>query len=206
MQEENPEYLILIYSKYSSQCQRIVQVLSSNPLHYIRLLCIDNTKARQQLMESKKLSVHTVPCILLVYKNKIEKFEGPNVTEWVLSQIVNNLDTTQTELMYTPHNPETMIPPSSQHNNPYSDTNSQGAATPTATIPQQTNEPLTDGSTSLSVLDITDEAPPPPPQPQYKTNKSITEIAAEMAGERDKMNPQNPNSGFQGDGLGARPL
>lgn len=180
MQEENPQYLVLIYSKYSSQCQRIIQVLSATPISYIKLLCIDNAKARQRLLDSKKLSIHTVPSVLFVYQNKIEKFEGVTVTDWVLSQIANLGESTETQLRS----------PSPEKSDPVDDVD-------------YVNE--NGGMTALESLGLLDEQVHVEPT-IIKSNKSISEIAAEMAGERDNMNPQNPNSGFQGDGLGARPL
>lgn len=172
MSTENPQYLILIYSKYSSQCQRLVQVLASNPIEYIKLLCIDNSKARQRILESKKLSIHTVPCILLVYSSNIEKFEGSNVTDWVLSQIANNTSDTKTDLVYHSDNAD--------------------------------NTGVDIGATSLDALLFTAEEEESPQALIPQTKKSISEIAAEMAGERDKMNPQNPN--IPGGGLAARPV
>lgn len=94
-----PEFLIILYSKYSPQCQKILQVYNENYMDYIKLICVDNSCYRQKILNSKSLNIKTVPCVLLMYTNdKIEKFEGKGVTEWILKQISNNLPQDKTPI------------------------------------------------------------------------------------------------------------
>lgn len=94
-----PQQLILLYSKYSPQCQQILQILNGSSIDYIKPVCIDNVAIREQIVRSKRLNISTVPCILLVYtNNKIEKFEGKNVSSWLYTQISDNLPTANTPL------------------------------------------------------------------------------------------------------------
>lgn len=86
---ETPEMIIVLYSKYSSQCQRIINYYHPS-LTFIHFICIDNMDIRKQLAKTS-LKIKSVPCAVLVYNNgKKEKFEGPNVADWVIEQINNN--------------------------------------------------------------------------------------------------------------------
>ena len=125
-----PRLLIIIYSKYSSQCHRIIANANSLPDN-IRLLSIDNANIRKRLVA--RFNIKTVPCILMFYdSNQIEKYEGVEVTEWIDNTLLSTPQTTQ--------------------------------------IPENTPQ--------KTILQLEDEKPSPP--------KSIKEIAAEMAAERDK--------------------
>lgn len=86
---EIPEMIIVLYSKYSSQCQRIINYYHPS-LTFIHFICIDNIDIRKQLAKTS-YNVKSVPCAILVYNNgKKEKFEGPNVADWIIEQIDNN--------------------------------------------------------------------------------------------------------------------
>lgn len=151
----NPEYIVVLYSKYSQQCQKILQVYDSTTIDYMKLVCIDNSAIRKRLTTSPSLSVKTVPCVLLVYPgNEIEKFEGSNVTEWVLNQISQTL----------PQRTELVMEESPQQ--------------------QQQEEPA---STTTSIDDLPEEEETVEHHLPIKKGKSVTEIAAALATERDNF-------------------
>jgi hypothetical protein len=87
---ESPDYLIVLYSKYSPQCKSILQVYKES-MDWIKLVCIDNKTVRSRLLQSTRIKIRTVPCVLMMYpNNKIEKFEGAGVCEYILEQISRN--------------------------------------------------------------------------------------------------------------------
>ncbi len=175
-----PEYLIVLHSKYSTQCRRITSIHDELTMNYIKLVCIDNAKVRERLLKSKSIQVKTVPCVLLVYpNNKIEKFEGANVTDWIIKQITQNTPNTP-----NPPNPQnTPNPPNPQN-------------TPQPTQPQNLAQSVIQPQTS--VADLMDDGdqfsqnmmqPQMQPQqmPQIQRAKSLSEQAAEMEAERNKL-------------------
>jgi hypothetical protein len=169
----DPEYIIILYSKYSPQCQKILQVYNPNIMDYIKMVCIDNSVYRKKILSSKNLSIKTVPCVLLMYPGgKIEKFEGANVTEWILQQISQNLpnaDTGRTEL-------ENVEPEMS-------------FTTPISIIEQSTS--MTDiQHTPLEDLYMDDSEVENQRLP-IKREKSTKDIAAEMAAEREQGEKQD---------------
>lgn len=95
-----PDKLIVLYSKYSSQCNDIIRLYNSNYNKHIQLVCIDNIQIREQILHSTHLNVKTVPCVLFVYPDKrIEKFEGSNVKQWIIQQIMDGLPASQTQII-----------------------------------------------------------------------------------------------------------
>lgn len=91
-----PEYIILLYSKFSTQCQKIIDILKYSPVSYIKPICIDNKQIRFKIISSEH-KISTVPCVLIVYPDKkIEKFEGPTVSDWLLKQMTSTMEDTKT--------------------------------------------------------------------------------------------------------------
>ena len=80
---------ILLYSKYSSSCTKLLEALSNCPVDIYNLiginnLCIDSEQIRKQILESKNIIINSVPSILLIYPNsKIDKLEGQSVYNWI---------------------------------------------------------------------------------------------------------------------------
>ena len=89
----DPLYLILLYSKYSQSCVRILNLLKSTPsIEFIKMICVDNTKIRSRLLASN-IRVKRVPSILFVYPNKsIEVFEEEGVYEYLVKLISLNTE------------------------------------------------------------------------------------------------------------------
>lgn len=97
----NPEYSVLLYSKYSNNCKNLTTMITDNnvqiPLQYV---CIDNKDVRKRIMDSTKIKIRFVPCILNVFKNGVvELYEGTQAFV-LIKNIIQSL---------TP--PKPMIPP-----------------------------------------------------------------------------------------------
>lgn len=167
----DPEYIILLYSKYSPQCQRITDVLKHSPHPYIKPVCIDNKQIRFNIISSN-YNITSVPCVLLVYPDKtIEKYESPNLTDWLFKLITANSEETSTPLerqseVTTP----TMNDPRGPKNDP----------------PPSPQVDTVGSMTSIDAIMNDDESmelftpPQPPPRP-----KTTAEMAAEMQKARE---------------------
>jgi hypothetical protein len=105
------------------------------------------------------VKITTVPCVILTYENgEMEKFEGDNVSEWIMEQIINNSPQNHTQVFQEP-----------EMYTPIDDIEEQ--------IPiQQQQIPIQQQQTILE--DLEDES-------SIQRNKSIQELAAEMSAARD---------------------
>lgn len=89
-----PDYLIVLFSKYSNACQSLLELYDEHLMSTIKFVCIDNASIRKRFMEDPTLQIRQVPCVLFVYpQNKIEKFEGTNVTRWLYDKLKSYLPT-----------------------------------------------------------------------------------------------------------------
>ena len=80
---ESPQFIVYIYSKYSSNCKDVLDKIRNNNLYFINTLCIDNIEIRNKIKQSK-LELKYVPTLLLYYSNgNVEKFEGERCGVWV---------------------------------------------------------------------------------------------------------------------------
>ena len=165
-----PEYLIVLYSKYSPQCQKILQIYDKSTMDYIKMICVDNSNLRERLMVSKTIQIKTVPCVLLIYPgNKVEKFEGSGVLDWILQQISQNL----------PNTDRTILEPIQQQ--PIQQQPIQQQPIQQQPIQQQ---PIQQQQTLIEDLqsDMASTV-----EASTRKDKSINEIAAEMAAEREDV-------------------
>lgn len=84
----DPKQLIVLYSKYSDYCKKIVQLSENSYSHFIKFICVDNATVRTLLKHSKNIAITQVPCAILLYPdNRVEKFDGPGVADWIIEQI-----------------------------------------------------------------------------------------------------------------------
>jgi hypothetical protein len=74
---DEPKNIILLYSKFSVQCQDVLRILDED--ERIHCICIDNKEIRSIVTRF----IQQVPVILFVYEDKIEPFDGPDVVQWV---------------------------------------------------------------------------------------------------------------------------
>lgn len=83
----NPISIIAFYSKYSPVCKNLLSLYDPSKT-FIRFVCIDNKSVRAKFTQSSNFRLSSVPCILMTYENgECEKFEGPNVSVWLESQL-----------------------------------------------------------------------------------------------------------------------
>ena len=168
----DPEQLIVLYSKYSPQCNRIVELYQSQSLNldYLRLLCVDNVNLRESILNATNVRVRTVPCVLFVYPGgRVEKFEGSNVSDWIIRQMSKNAPLPHTPLVPSEHQEEDVLP-----------------SNPKAVTPASPPD-----ATPLDELDDEEEEGIQPAiRPTNKStnkSKSIAEIAADMATNRSQI-------------------
>jgi hypothetical protein len=86
MQQEEPQYSVLVFSKYSDNCKKLIQLISSSGVNFSNLqsLCIDNDKVRQRILQNEIFNITVVPSILSIYNNgNVEAYEGANAFNWV---------------------------------------------------------------------------------------------------------------------------
>ena len=87
----DPNISILMYSKYSQQCIKVIELINKGNFleaTKLKLVCIDNEKIRKRVLKSKKIKVNSVPCMLLFFSNgNVEKHDGVNLFNWVYSTI-----------------------------------------------------------------------------------------------------------------------
>lgn len=188
-----PTLLIVLYSKYSPQCQRILNVYNSSLTEKIKMVSIDNREYRK--LVSTKLNVKTVPCVLMVFDDKkIEKFEGLEVSDWIINTIAKLSPQTNQHTTLIDDATPTPPPSSAKEEAPVHN------STPTPTL-VKTHTPIDELDDDEPVqLDprggqtqFADMLPSAPPrgvkQTESSKTKSINEIAAEMAAERDERPP-----------------
>ena len=74
---------ICLYSKYSQRSKEFLDDI--HPQMGIQMLCIDNDKVRQAIMnDNQGYHVKTVPCIFLFHSNgRLEKYEGSDAFTWL---------------------------------------------------------------------------------------------------------------------------
>jgi len=107
--DDSPSEWIVLYSKYSPQCKRILNYYDASTSPF-RLLCVDNAAIRAIVQQDNVLNVKTVPCVVFCYPdNRTETFEGPEVTEWILSQIEPSA-TTGSNVIVSQQNPQSITP------------------------------------------------------------------------------------------------
>lgn len=79
---ETPNNIILLYSKFSPNCKRFMDMIRDNNLSFIFPLCIDNQKVREMVLKSV-YKIQNVPCLLVTYASGgVEKYEGQSAFSW----------------------------------------------------------------------------------------------------------------------------
>lgn len=104
----NPRILVLLYSKYSTNCQKLIETIQVNRIQIPNLqsLCIDNKKIRKRILENKQFDVSVVPCILSVFENgTVEKYEGDYSFQFVEQFIVRQQPPSQSNLNLSKNQP-----------------------------------------------------------------------------------------------------
>lgn len=84
-----PQFSVLLYSKYSPQSKKILNIIQSSPVNLeqvvsLQTLCIDNEKIRKRIHQNKQIDIISVPCILVIFPDGgIEKYDGVSVFQWI---------------------------------------------------------------------------------------------------------------------------
>lgn len=80
---------ILIYSKFSDMCKKLLAGLESSPVNLqeklgLKFLCIDNEDIRERILSDKRINLRLVPCLLNIFSNGVvEKYEGTDSFLWI---------------------------------------------------------------------------------------------------------------------------
>ena len=79
------QYSILLFSKYSPQCKKFIDMISNSGVNFSNLksVCIDNEQVRKRVLSNKQFNIKIVPSVLLIYSNgNVETYEGVNAFNW----------------------------------------------------------------------------------------------------------------------------
>lgn len=75
---------VLLYSKYSVNCNVLMKKIKQLPSNDMRMLCVDNEKIRKQIKNDEQLVIKMVPCILIIYSNgSVEQYEGDHAFNYI---------------------------------------------------------------------------------------------------------------------------
>lgn len=103
---------ILLYSKYSRSCLRLldnvdeINRMTSTPM--VQLVCIDNKQTRKQILSSKAIDISKVPCLLILNDTTVEKYDGEKAFEWV-AEVIQKLKVQSQSQPQPPPPPQTVI-------------------------------------------------------------------------------------------------
>jgi hypothetical protein len=87
---------VLLYSKYSNGSMKLLNSIDSSGVDVFGLLgmtrvCIDNSDVRKRIINNKKITIQTLPCILRAYTDgRLDKFDGYSVFDLVDEIITKN--------------------------------------------------------------------------------------------------------------------
>jgi hypothetical protein len=83
-------FSVLLYSKYSSRCKNLFDIIKNNNVDLsLTTICIDNKKIRKRIKNDKMFQIKEVPTIITIYSNGgAEKYEGNKAFELIESLIV----------------------------------------------------------------------------------------------------------------------
>ena len=96
----NSSICIYLYSKFSNACKNFNNILDNLDdeilnLISLRNICIDNEKVRKTIINSEKISVQNVPCIIHITDNgQINNYEGEACFQF-LNDVVGNYNEMQ---------------------------------------------------------------------------------------------------------------
>lgn len=88
-----PQYSVLLFSKYSRNCSALIQRMQTSKVDFsaIQALCIDNEQIRNRIKADKQFEISSVPSILLLFPNgTVQKFEGPHAFAFIEGIIKEN--------------------------------------------------------------------------------------------------------------------
>ena len=84
--------IILLLSKYSNNCNKMMQIMKSSELNFnfIETIFIDNANVRKSIISKKDYNITSVPTLLVFKSNgSIEKYDNDVAFKWMLQTIKN---------------------------------------------------------------------------------------------------------------------
>ena len=96
------KFTVLLYSKYSDFSTNLISQINAYQSVFIenfniKLLCIDNEAVRKRIMNSKKISITSVPTILVIYEDGgVEKYENNDAFIWV-NEVIQRISSLETQ-------------------------------------------------------------------------------------------------------------
>ena len=98
-------HIILLYSKYSNFSKNFFNIMNQTDVLkniQIKLLCVDNEKLRERILNSKNIKINNIPCILIMYDNgTVDKYEGTDCFLW-LDDFIEKTQKTQLSIKKLP--------------------------------------------------------------------------------------------------------
>jgi len=112
----DPQYSVLLFSKYSSNCKKMFDIISASGIDildtHIQLLCIDNESIRQRIKQNNQIDISSVPCILSIFSNgKVEKYDGSYAFSWIETLILRLKPPPPPPPPFPPAPPQRLQPP-----------------------------------------------------------------------------------------------
>jgi len=150
---------ILLTSKYSQHCQKLLEFLKGNNLIQalnLNIICIDNENVRKRI-KNAEIEIKNVPCLLSIVDNiKVEKFEGNELNKWIsfhFEQIMNQqqqmMMQQQQQMMMQQQQQQQMMQQQQQGQPPVIPQPQKMMKQPLAVIPEENDNE--DGDVNLSM-------------------------------------------------------
>lgn len=182
---------VCLYSKYSQRSKEFLDDI--HPQMGIQMLCIDNDKVRQAIMnDNQGYHIKTVPCIFLFHSSgRLEKYEGSDAFTWLrkVREALNaNMfqEQQQTPIQQQqPQAPPQITPIQSLQSIQQQQQQQQMMPPPPPPPPQQQQQP--------PLLQDPYGQPPPPPQPPFNTNNNDQPLDITPIGENGIQSLQDNN-------------
>jgi hypothetical protein len=86
MNQNNTEYFVVLFSKYSNACKKFMDTINNSKLNMnFNYLCIDNKDIRNRIVTSSEIDIKNVPCLLVINEQSgsIDKYEGQDSFIWI---------------------------------------------------------------------------------------------------------------------------
>jgi hypothetical protein len=182
---------VFIYSKFSSRCNQLIELISSNDIDIqFTMLCIDDKSMRNRIINNKDLNVQYVPCILQINQltGVVSKYEADKAFELVYS-IIESLNE---QIEPTPPPVQAQTPPQTQAKiAPVARTNIQEEEDNETIIPTNSAPPTNSGHTMLDLDEIDIISPPSPPPNSLSEHNPIKKRikASDVMAKAEKDNP-----------------
>ena len=72
---------VLLWSQYSRTCMSLLNHVKN--ISNLKTICIDSPDIRQQILNSEKVKIKSVPCVLDFQDGKLLQYEGDQAVQWL---------------------------------------------------------------------------------------------------------------------------